>query len=65
MQDIEKFLKGRKIVGLVKNRFKTGRKHHPYTTDPRILLDDGSHLSFSVVETESSEYGIEINIHKA
>ena len=58
--NIEKALTGRTIKAVVKNRFKTGRPNHPYTTDPRLLLDDGTVVRFNVVETETGDYGVEI-----
>jgi hypothetical protein len=55
---------GRKIVGIVWNYFDTGRTDPSKTTDPVLILDNGTRLSFVVRETEVGEYGIEVSVHK-
>lgn len=57
-------LRGRKIVKVDWNEFGTGRGAQK-ATDPTFLLDDGSRLTFSVIETEIGEYGISVNLHKS
>lgn len=56
--------KGRKIVSIDWNEFKTGRSGHPISTDPTLHLDDGTMLVFHVTETEIGEYGVEMSVLK-
>lgn len=65
LNEKKKFLKGRRIVEVKWNSFKTGRsvgRGQGWTTDPVFILDDGSKVGFSVQETEVGEYGISVNI---
>lgn len=55
---------GRKIVDVEWNWFETGRGSKK-STDPTIILDNGSRVHFVVIETEVGEYGIEMVVHKA
>lgn len=56
---------GRKIVAVDWRPFETGRTEREKTTDPVLVLDNGTRLTFVVMETEVGEYGIEIVVHKA
>ena len=51
-------LVGRTIVSVRLRACRDGRGG--YTASPIITLDDGSSLSFSVHETESGDYGIDL-----
>jgi hypothetical protein len=51
---------GRKILAVDWNVFLTGRSGHPRSTDPVLFLDDGTSISFVVIETEIGEYGVEV-----
>ena len=53
---------GRTIKRVALNPFLTCNAGNPRerTTDPVLVLDDGSALAFSVTETETGEYGVEI-----
>jgi hypothetical protein len=65
LNEKKKLLKGRKIVEIQWNAFRTGRgarRRQGWTTDPVFILDDGSKVCFSVDETEISEYGISVNV---
>ena len=55
-----RYLVGRKIVKVKMNGFKTGRFDGDTSTDPLIVLDDGSRLMFITAETETGDYGVDI-----
>lgn len=58
-----KWIVGKKVSGIVLNKFSNGRGGH--TTHPRFYFEDGSSIGFTVEETESSEYGIRVLYCKA
>jgi len=60
LNEKKKLLKGRKIVEVKWNAFKTGRGR--WTADPVFILDDGTKFGISVEETEVGEYGISVNV---
>jgi hypothetical protein len=53
----------RMITRIDLNPFDDGRGGK--ATNPIITLDDGAQIGFSVQETETGEYGIEINYFRA
>lgn len=65
LNEKKKLLKGRRIVEVQWNAFRTGRgdrRKRGWTTDPVFTLDDGTKVCFSVQETEFGEYGISVNV---
>jgi hypothetical protein len=65
LNEKKKLLKGRRIVGIRWNAFKTGRprgRGQGWTTDPVFVLDDGTKFGLSVEETEGGDYGISVNV---
>lgn len=58
----KKALVGRTIVDFDLGVFPDGRGGDAYC--PRLTLDDGSVLTFTVRETESLEYGVMPILHK-
>jgi len=59
----ERYLVGRRIVGVELRPFDSGHKgSRRWTFAPVFILDDGSRVAFSVDETDhGSEYGISIS----
>ena len=51
-------LVGRTVVAVDPHIFDADPAHGRWTSDPTIVFDDGSALSFIVDETEIGEYGI-------
>ena len=49
-------LVGRRIIAVDARPFSDGRGGTVY--DPELTLDDGSRVSFGVLETEGDQYGI-------
>jgi hypothetical protein len=70
-RDVARRLKGRTIVRVEMNSFRTDWKEeatgsrggNSWTTDPVFHLDDGTRVSFAVAETEMGEYGIDVCVH--
>jgi len=56
-------LRGRRIVRVEMRPFSTGVRLNPWSYAPRLTLDDGTLVTFSVDETEIGEYGISVNVH--
>lgn len=56
-------LVGRRIQSVELNPFDP-TNGQPAATDPAIYLDDGGALFFTVQETDTGEYGIELGLHR-
>jgi hypothetical protein len=53
---------GRTIVDVDWRRFATGKKDAPFACRPLLILDNGRILYFTVQETETGDYGVDIDI---
>jgi hypothetical protein len=58
-QEIKKQVLGKKIIKIELNRFSTKVFGNPFTYDPVIILEDGTRITFNVIETEVGTYGVE------
>lgn len=66
LNEKKKFLKGRRIIEVRWNAFKTGRgrgRGQGWTSDPVFIMDNGSTVRFSVDETEIGRYGISVTVN--
>ena len=61
-KDLNRRLRGRRIIKAKARSFRTGRKEDPWATDPHLILDDGSVIWFVVDETEVGCYGVSVCI---
>lgn len=64
-KELNRVLRGRRIVKVKVNRFDDGRRMGTWAHDPSIYLDDGSVIRFSVEETETGEYGVSLIVGRA